>query len=132
VNLKLTLISETVRDRALSVVRSLPLGHEIVIRPAKSKRSLAANALHWKRLDIIRLHIADSTGQFFSAEEIHEFFKNKFLPVRMVEVGGEEIPCRRTTTKLSKKEMSEFMDMIDRYCVDRLELYLPIPGVEEE
>jgi hypothetical protein len=28
--------------------------------------------------------------------------------------------------------MSEFMDMIDRYCVDRLELYLPIPGVEEE
>jgi hypothetical protein len=132
VNLKLTLISDAVRDRALSVVRSLPLGHEIVIRPAKSKRSNQANALYWRWIDVIRLHVLDSTGQAYGADALHEWLKGKFLPTVTVEIGGEVQRCRLSTAKLNTKEMSEYMEKIDFYCVNNLSLYLPIPGVEEE
>lgn len=132
--ISLVIINEQVKSRAIDAVRSLSFDdpHEVVIRPKKSRRSLDQNALHWKRLDVVRMHIADSTGQIFSAEELHEFFKAKFLDVRLVEVGGESIPCRRTTTKLNTKEMSEFMDAIDRYCIERLHLYLPQPGGHDD
>jgi hypothetical protein len=49
-----------------------------------------------------------------------------------VEIGGESVKVRRTTTKMSTKEFSEFMDAIDRYCIERLNLYLPVPGLTEE
>jgi len=130
---KFILRSPAIIDRACQILRSLPSEPlmEVVIKPHKSSRSLQQNSLHWKRLEVIRMHIADSTGQIFSAEELHEFFKEKFLPARMVEVGGEVVKVPRTTTKLSTKEMSEFMDAIDRYCIERLHLYLPQPGTED-
>jgi hypothetical protein len=130
---KFILRSEEIRRRASDLIREIPLDvvHEVVIRPYKSKRSLDQNALHWKRMDIIRLHIADSTGQVFSAEDVHEFFKKKFLPVRLIEIGGESVKVRRTTTQLNTKEFSEFMDNIDRYCIEHLQLWLPEPGMEE-
>ena len=132
--MKIILLTQQHKDRACAALQGLPLEPpmEVVIRPYKSRRSLDQNALHWKRLDIVRMHIADSTGQIFSAEEIHDFFKAKFLPVRLVEIGGEMVKVTRTTTKLTTKEMSEFMDAIDRYCIDRLHLYLPQPGMMEE
>lgn len=127
------IIGEPQRQRAVDIIARLPLlpAHEVVIRERKSKRSLEANALHWKRLDVLRLHLADSTGQFYSAEEIHDYFKRKFLPVRVVEIGGESQVVERTTTKMSTKEFSEFMDLIDRYCATELGLYLPQPGMED-
>lgn len=130
---KFVLHTEENRHRAIECIRNLPLepASEIRIVAHKSKRSLDQNALHWKRLDVIRLHIADSSGQVFSAEELHEFFKEKFMPAKLVEVGGESVKVRRTTTKLNTKEFSEFMEHIDRYCIERMGLYLPQPGVED-
>ncbi len=122
--------NESIRDRALAAVRELPLGMEVAIKPHKSSRSLQQNNLYWKWLDIIRMHIADSTGKIFSAEELAEWFKAKFLPARIVEIDGEAIPCRRTTTKLNTAEMAAYLDAIDRYCIDSLGLYLPQPGQE--
>lgn len=115
------------KNRAIDLIRSLSAdsGHVVAIKEKKSKRSLDQNALHWKRLDIIRLHVADSTGQIFSAENLHEFFKCKFMSVHLVEIGGESVKVRRTTTGMNTKEFAEFMDAIDRYCIDRLNLYLP-------
>jgi hypothetical protein len=125
---KITITGESQRAFAIQQLRDVPLSpiHEVVIREKKTTRSLDQNALHWKRLDIIRLHIADSTGQIFSAEDLHEFFKSMFMDVSLVEIGGESVKVRRTTTGLSTKDFSAFMDNIDRYCIERLNLYLPI------
>jgi hypothetical protein len=130
----ITIISDATARRAADMVLAMARDgkFEVCIRQKKSRRSIDQNSLHWKRLDVLRLHIADSTGQIFSAEELHEFFKTKLLPVHLVEIGGESVKVRRTTTKMSTKEFSEFMDAIDRYCIERLNLYLPVPGLTEE
>lgn len=129
----LNIIGESQRHRAIEMIAGLPMVpvHEVVIRERKSKRSLDQNALHWKRLDALRLHVADSTGQFYSAEDLHEFFKAKFLDVQMVEVGGDSVKVQRTTTKMNTREFSDFMESIDRYCIDRLGFYMPQPGMED-
>ena len=129
----LRIINSEVKNRALLIIRALPLDviHIVEIKEYKSNRSKDQNALHWKRLDIIRLHVADSTGQIYSAEDLHEFFKAKFLPVHMVDVGGLTEIVGRTTTNLNTKEFAAFMDSIDRYCIDLLNLYLPTPEMME-
>ena len=127
---KFIIRNDSVRDRAISAVREAPEGMEINIKPHKSSRSLSQNNLYWKWLDLIRLHIADSTGKIFSAEELAEWFKGKFLPARIIELDGEAIPYRRTTTKLNTADMAAYLDSIDRYCVQSLGLYLPQPGQE--
>ena len=123
------LAHDTARQRALSAVANAPDGMVVEIRKHNSRRTLSQNALHWKRLDIIRMHIADSTGQVFSAEELHDFFKRKFLPVRLVEIDGDVEKVTQTTTDKDTKQMTEFMGAIDRYCIERLSLYLPVPGM---
>jgi hypothetical protein len=128
---KIIIRDDTQRARAIEVIRATPEDHEVVIRPHKSKRTLDQNALYWKWLDIIRLHIADSTGQFYSAEDLHEFFKSRFTQARTVEVGGDVATVRRTTTKLNTAEFSAYMEAVDRYCIDRMQLYLPQPGMED-
>ena len=124
---KIKIIGDIQRQHAIEMIKLLPLDviHIIRIEEYKPTRNLEQNALHWKRLDIIRLHIADSTGQIFSAEDLHEFFKSKFLPAHIVEIGNESIKIVRTTTNKNTKEFSEFMDQIDRYCIERLNLFLP-------
>lgn len=130
-NQRFVLSHDTARQRAIAAVQNAPEGMEVIVKPHKSTRSLQQNSLYWKWLDLIRLHIADSTGNFFSAEELAEWFKAKFLPARVVDLNGEAIPCRRTTTKLNTAEMADYLNMIDRYCVESLGLYLPQPGMED-
>jgi hypothetical protein len=125
------LVHETARARAIEAVRNAAEGSEVVIRPKKSKRSQQANSLYWVWLDRIRLYVADSTGQFYSAEALHEWFKEKFLPLETVEIAGEVKHCRRTTTKLTVAEMAEYMEHVDRFCIESLHLYLPQQGMEE-
>lgn len=129
---RFTIISDAVAERACAVIRSLPREKrwEVLVREEKSTRSLQQNALYWKWMDIIRLHVADSTGKFYSAEDLHEWFKAKMLPANPVVIDGEMQLTRRTTTSLSVKAMAEYMNMVDRYCVEHLNLYLPQPGME--
>jgi len=122
------------KQRAISLIEGLPLGdvHEIVIRPYKSKRSIDQNRLMWKWIDIIRVHVGDSTGNFFSGEEVHAWLKEKFLPVRIVEISGTAVRCAATTTKLNTKEMADYLTAIERFCASEMGLFLPIPGMADE
>jgi hypothetical protein len=130
---KIQIINEATRSRAIEAIRSLSFDepHEMTIRPKKSKRSHQANALYWVWIDRIRLHVMDSTGQAYSADAMHEWLKAKFLPTITVEVNGEVHRCRLSTASLKVDEMSEYMESIDRFCVQSLGLYLPTPGVDD-
>ena len=130
--------------RVIEVLDSLPKDKlfEVVVRLHKTSRSLAQNRLMWKWYDIIRVHIADSGGQLFTAEELHEWYKAKFLPSKVVEVNGEPIRCRSSTAGLAMSRtedtpegdvtMNEYLDMIDRHAAASLNLVLPTPHVPDE
>lgn len=125
--------SNHLKERAIAIIVGLPLDdtHEVIVRPYKSKRSLIQNNLMWKWIDLIRIHIADSTGKFYSGEEIHEWLKKRFLAIKVVEIAGEAHPCTATTTKLNTKEMSDYLDTINNFCASELGLFLPVPGMEQ-
>ena len=133
--MRYTIVTERIRSAVIAAIFGIDPAasppYVVEIRQQATKRSLDQNALLWKWYDVIRQHVGDTTGQHYSAEELHEWFKAKFLASRFVCVAGESIRCRATTTKLSVAEMHDYMEMIDRYCADRLHLILPVREIPE-
>lgn len=129
--MKFVLNNQSIRQRAADAIHRAPEGMEVVIRQYRAKRSGSANSLYWVWIDRIRMHVADSTGQIYSATELHEWLKGKFLPTKTVEIGGEVQRCRLSTADLNTKQFAEYLDAVDKYCVGNLGLFLPQPGMEE-
>ena len=117
---------ETMRARVLKLVMSLDLTKpwQVTVEPHRKRRSLSQNALLWKWHGEVVKAVGEHTGM--DAEDIHEFFKHKFLTPRMIEINGESVP-RYTTTKLTTAEMSAYMDRIYAFCTSELGLLLPLP-----
>jgi hypothetical protein len=118
---------EAGRKRAIGLIASLDLTkpYTVVIEQQKKKRTLAQNNLMWAWLDKVVQCIHEDTGN--DKEDIHEFFKLKFLPSRTVEVFGETERVAGSTTKLSPQEMADYMNKIYAWATTELGLILPVP-----
>jgi len=73
----------------------------------KQTRSNQQNRFYWKYIRIL----SEETGD--NENDLHEFFKRKFLPPRFVRVLGREIKLPASTSKLSKKDFSEYIMRIE-------------------
>lgn len=74
--------------------------------PRIPKRSLSQNAYYWTYLTIIAAETGDN------ADDLHEFFKRKFLNPKFIQVLGQEIRIPSSTTGLSKADFTEYLDRI--------------------
>lgn len=72
--------------------------------------------------------ISDYTGE--DPESLHQLFKKKFLSER-VEVGGERLIILKNSSRLSKKEYSEFIDKIVVWAWHELGLDIPMASKEQ-
>lgn len=117
---------EHMRKRVLDLIAALDLSRkwQVTVEPYRKKRSLSQNSLMWAWINEVAGHVREHTGM--EADDVHEFFKQKFLPARVIELAGETVE-HRTTTKLTTAEMSEYMDAIYRFCTSELGLLLPLP-----
>lgn len=100
---------------------------EITVQRKRKKRTLKQNALMWKWINEVADAVAEHTGH--DADDIHEFFKAKFLPAagrKIVEIDGETVE-RRTTTALDTAGMGRYMDAIYAFVVNELGILLPVP-----
>jgi hypothetical protein len=115
------------RKRALDVLATLDLTKpwQVVIEPYRKKRTTSQNALMWAWLEQVAQLVHDDTGT--DKDDIHEFFKLKFLPVRTITINGEERHIPGSTTKLTTAEMMEYMDKINAWVTSTLGLILPTP-----
>jgi len=102
-------------------------GIEVVVRPYRKRRSLAQNRLLWWWLNQIAEHINASQGTAFSDEEIHEWMKRKFLGADVVELHGDKVEVRKSTRKLNTQQFTEYLEQIDWFCVEHLDMMLPRP-----
>lgn len=91
---------------------------EVLIRKVKKSRTLDQNKLYWFYLEIV----SEYTGSL--SEDLHEYFKRKFLPPQKITVMGKTIVIPRSTTRLSTHEFSEYLDKIDNLTG------VPIPDTE--
>jgi hypothetical protein len=115
------------RKRALDVLSTLDLTKpwQVVIEPYRKKRTTSQNALMWAWLEQVAQLIHEDTGT--DKDDIHEFFKLKFLPVRTININGEERHIPGSTAKLTTAEMNAYMDKINAWVTSTLGLILPTP-----
>lgn len=93
-----------------------------VDKPEKT-RTLPQNRYYWFYLGII----AKETGN--TEEDLHTFFRQKLLPKRFIKIRGKrgtyEVEDYKSTTKLTKLEMGEYLDRISVIT----EIPLPDPAI---
>lgn len=114
------------RQRAADLVANLDLSKtwRVTVVRYQKRRSLSQNALYWKWCNVVAAIVADDTGM--DIDEVHAFFKAKFLPAKIIEIAGQTVE-HRTTTKLTTAEMSDYMTRITAFCSSDLGLFLPTP-----
>lgn len=91
-------------------------------RKFRKNRTDAQNKYWWK---IIIGILSDHTGM--EPEEIHDYIKRKFLPVRSVKF---EIASGRSTTRLTTIEFVDLIERVQRWASQELQCYLPDPNEE--
>ena len=92
---------------------------DLTIEKHRKKRTDSQNNLYWKMLQIIE----EDTGH--SKDDLHEFFKRKFLGDK-IEVLGEPFVISRSTTKLNTKTFSTYLLDIRFFIKDAADIDLPI------
>lgn len=125
--------NQDLRRRAASAVRNImsePL-MEVVIRPHKSQRSIAQNALLHAWMKEVSVQYAESHGKFYSPEMWKEYFKRIHLGEETIEVAGKAKTITKKSRDLKVKEMTEFLEFIDHFCGSEMSIFLPHPEDRE-
>lgn len=85
----------------------------VTIEKKKGKRSLAQNRLYWKIIDLINTE----TGN--DKDEIHTFFKKKYLPKEFTDYEtGDIYISYNSTAKLKVNEFKEYLDNVIQFTAE--------------
>ena len=85
------------------------------------KRTVNQNSLYWLWLTCIE----HETGN--DKDDLHEFFKNKWIISENKEVLGEYINIKPSTTKLDTVKFKQYLDKIQIFASTELSISLPNP-----
>ena len=77
---------------------------KITVKDAR-KRSLSQNALLWMWYGELCTQIKQKSGESYSTDDLHEYFKMRFCPQKQSRFGDKEIHVT-TTTRLDTGEMT--------------------------
>ena len=98
------------RSKVIEMVTQAPDGCVVEIKDAN--RTNEQNALYWTAVH----EIAESVflnNKTFTPEVWHVYFKQRYLPGRMIELpNGQLVEADATTTELSKEEFSDFVNEV--------------------
>lgn len=117
---------EGMRTRVVQHIAALNVDKPwaITIEPYKERRTLSQNALMWKWVEAVVMHIHEATGQ--EKEDVHEWLKTQFLPAKVIEIDGRVV-FRYSTKGLTTAGMSKYMDKIYAWATTEMGLLLPVP-----
>lgn len=128
------LSTESDRSRLMGHLDGLDLSkpYKVSIAQIRSKRSDSQNKLLWLWNGLIQAHLRDSFGQIASSEEIHEIMVSKLWPseIHRVELpdGSAYKVGRAKTKQFSIQQMTDYLELLDGYCAEYLQLLLPHPS----
>ena len=80
---------------------------EVIVQKPKTTRTSKQNSFYWAYISLV----SDETGD--DPNSLHEYFKRTHLPPRFITVMGKDIKIPATTTKLSKKQFSDYIRSIE-------------------
>lgn len=96
---------------------------EVTIQRRRATRSVHANAYYW---GIVLHYISEYTGD--SPEDLHEYFKQRFIP-KPLAIDGTVIPG--STRKLNTNEFYDYVEKIRQFAAEHLDCNIPSPGEME-
>ena len=134
--MKNTTVISNASDKAdfIERIKKADIAKPILVETSlyKPKRSLAINSLMWIWNGEIQKHIRDTQGQVYSADDIHEYMVLLLMPKRVVEINGREKTIRAATSKMTNKEMVGYLELLEQYCAEHLNLILTHPDEYRE
>lgn len=119
------------REECNKALLGLKDGPYLVTVKAISRRSLSLNAYYWVAVLPAALRGFQDAGydELTESEEIHEFFKRRFLTRSIVsKKTGEIMETILSTTMLNNEEFNNYLDQIGRFCAEYLSTYIPALG----
>lgn len=91
----------------------------VEVKEWRRKRSTEQNARYWALVQ----RIAEATGH--DKSEIHDYLRLRFLPHRVIKIGGKEAVVPMSTTELSVAEFGEYMEQVEAWAATTLGVALP-------
>lgn len=101
-------------------------GKPIEVHLVESTRSEQQNRYYWGV--VIRL-ISEHTG--FTADEVHEVFKKRFLTYKK-KYQGKIYEFTKSTTELKVSDMATYLDKVIKYATEHLGIIIPDAEVAYE
>lgn len=89
------------------------------------KRSIPQNYTMWLWLGEIAKQVNRRTDSAVDPEDLHEYFKGIYCPVRTVQLGDKTISIK-STKRLDKGEMFHYMTKIEAWAAER-KIILTVP-----
>jgi hypothetical protein len=121
--MKRKLTSEIDRNMVIAYIKRLDIKKKLYTVETLEKRpgrSISQNSLMWLWLTCIE----QETGT--NRDELHDFFKRKFILPEEVEIFGEKI-LRWTTTDKDTLQFKQYLDKIQIFSNTELSIILPNP-----
>lgn len=106
--------------------------YRVEVTRVKRQRSEKQNAFYWAvMMPMAAKGFRDAWEESTNSYDAHEFFKDRFLRVPVVnkrDGSGEVMGWRtRSTTELTTLEFVQYLEEIYRFCMEYLQLELPVP-----
>ena len=107
---------------------------EFTIQKKKKKRSNRQVRYYWGVVvALVREELREKWGKQFEPQEVHEFLKMKFNSEMVVdEDTGEVFTVPISITKLSTREMMDYIERVRQWTIELFDLHIPEPGEQRE
>ena len=125
--------NENDRQRLISFLQGLDISqpHKVSIAKIRSHRSDAQNRLLWLWNGLIQQHMRDHFGQIASSDDWHQVLVSRLWPSQVHAVqlpdGARYRVGRAKTRKFTIEQMTQYLELLDQYCAEHLQLLLPHP-----
>jgi len=105
---------------------------EIAVREPRVYRSSQQNRYYWGVLIPVVMDGLKEAGNYFDRQETHELLKHRFLTEDVIVNGEKVIEGARSTTKLTQREMNDYMDSVRAWAYEYLGITIPVQGEQTE
>ncbi len=97
-------------------------------RPYQDKRSRLQNNLYWRWLGILSDEL--SGEHHYAKEDLHDLMRHRYLGTEEVQIGTETFTRLRSTTRLQRGVMAQYMQKVEHWAAD-MGVLLPLPEDNE-
>ena len=122
---KFVMRNDRVREHLIDYLDSIDIDEdkpfEVSIKNHKKSMSDTQRALYWVYLRLISQHSGSSVNDH------HVYYRSEFLGYEVSKIMGEDISELKSTTSLSAKAFSEYLEKIETHAIEFFGVSLPQP-----